>query len=258
MDNRYYDKVVEEMQPFFDEQGFKECEDQSFKCATKAVKIEYSEERQMYLLKIADIEEEKQTDFTEVSSWLFDDSQTAKDAESVGVDFTATLRENMGIKIKRSTNISDIDLPTASKSGSVTVTGFTKKVLDVFPQYKDEYKEHIAKYGNFLYIDFFSATLVPQIREMLKAGGKKNIKKIYELLENGYVQGDKDTVNIIVACVSAAVSGDETLIAAANSMLESDKHFQSAVTAFIPVVSSNKKLSAALIKSNKTVINGGN
>ena len=38
MDNRYYDRVIEEMQPFFDEQGFKSEEDGSFKNDKKAVK----------------------------------------------------------------------------------------------------------------------------------------------------------------------------------------------------------------------------
>ena len=50
MDNRYYSSVIEEMQPFFDEHGFSAREDGSFLSENRSVKIEYSEEKQMYLL----------------------------------------------------------------------------------------------------------------------------------------------------------------------------------------------------------------
>ncbi len=247
MDNRYYSSVIEEMQPFFDEHGFSAREDGSFLSENRSVKIEYSEEKQMYLLSCAEVTDGVVGEYSELSSWLFDDSQNAKDAASVGVDFTATLRENMGIKIKRKP-MSEVDLPSAQKSGALTVAGFTKKVLDVFPQYKDAYKEHVATYGNFLYMEFYSETLIPQIQQILGEGAKKTVKKLFELLEMGYIQGDRDTVNIIVASVAAAVYNSTELQDAANQMLDSNPHFKSAVIAFIPVLKSKKKLAAALIK----------
>lgn len=247
LDNRYYNSVIEEMQPFFDEHDFKACEDGSFANDTRAAKIDYNEERQMYILSVADVSDGSVGEYSELSSWLFDDSQNAKDAVAVGVDFTATLRENMGIKIKRKP-VTDVDLPTAQKSGALTVAGFTKKVLDVFPQYKDDYKEHVAKYGNFLYMDFYSETLVPQIKNILSENAKKTVKKLYELLELGYVQGDRDTVNIVVASLAAAVQNDTALQNAAFEMLSSNLHFKQSVEAFIPVLKSKKKLAAALVK----------
>ena len=54
----------------------------------------------MYVLSAADIGEEGDGELKEIDAWLFDDSQNAKDAASVGVDFTATLRKNMGIRLK--------------------------------------------------------------------------------------------------------------------------------------------------------------
>lgn len=247
LDNRYYDSVIAEMQPFFEEHKFTAREDGSFLNDSRSVKIDYSEEKQMYLLSVAEVTDGTVGEYTQLSSWLFDDTQNAKDAGAVGVDFTATLRENMGIKIKRAP-ITEVDLPTAQKSGAMTVAGFTKKVLDVFPQYKDAYKQHIADYGNFLYMEFYSNTLVPQIKAVLKEGAKKTVKKLFELLENGYLQGDKETVNIIVASVAAAVYDDEALTSAAMEMLEGDAHFKSSVASFIPMIKSKKKLAAALVK----------
>ena len=35
---------------------------------------------------------------------------------------------------------------------------------------KDDYKEHIATYGNFLYINFFGEKLVPQLKNLFSTG----------------------------------------------------------------------------------------
>ena len=80
----------------------------------------------MNLLLVADIEDDKIGEYTEINAWLFDDTQNAKDAVSVGIDFTASLRKLLGIKTKRASN-TEIELPSFSKGGSITITGFTKK-----------------------------------------------------------------------------------------------------------------------------------
>ncbi len=248
MDNRFLENVLNEMQPFFDEQGFKADEDGVYKNEKTAARVCYSEERQMFVLYTADITEDGIGEFGEANAWLFDDSQNAKDAEAVGIDFTETLRSNLGIKRTRSASVAPVELPASSKDGIMSVAGFTKKVLDIYPQFKDEYKAHVSKYGNFLYLDFFSYTLIPQIKQTLKEGGKKPLKKLYELLENAYLTGDRDTVNTVVAVLAAAAYGDEELKTATVALLEEDKHLQRGVIEFIPVIAKNKKLKASLIK----------
>ncbi len=240
------DIVIKEMSPFFEENGFKLQEDGSYLSDKKAALVEYSEERQMYILKTAEVEDGKVGEMLEASAWLFDDSQNAKDAEAVGIDFVSTLRDSLGIKRTRSTT-AQVELPTAS-NGNYNISAFTKKVLDIYPQFKDTYKAHIAKYGNFLYLNFFGETLVPQIKTVLSENNKKSVKKLYEMLENGYVQGDKDTVNAIVACVAAACLDNDTVAANASVMLQADTHFKNAVGEFAIALNKNAKLKAALIK----------
>ena len=139
-------------------------------------------------------------------------------------------------------------MPSVSKDGTYNITAFTKKVLDVFPALKDDYKEHVAVYGNFLYLNFFGEKLVPQIKTILLENNKKSVKKVFDVLQNGYLQGDRDTVNTIVAVLAAACVNDETAKANAIAALGENKHFIDSLTEFIPVISSNKKLSAALLK----------
>ncbi len=248
MDNRYFDKVIEEMQPFLDEQSFKLSEDGSYKNDTRAVKVEYNESRQMYTLNVAEIADGEIGEFKEISAWLFDDSQTAKDAASVGMDFTASLRKNMGIKLKRTASGEEVELPTVSKIGSITVTGFAKKMLDFFPPLKDEYKDHIAQYGNFLYLNFFGEHLVPHIKNVLSSGNKKQIKKLYDILGDMYVKGDKDTVNTVVAVLCAAAYNDESTEKAVKDMLAGNNHFLLAFESFLKTMPKSKRLMAALVK----------
>lgn len=248
MDNRYLENVIAEMQPFFDENGFK-ATNGIFKNDKKAVAIEYSAERQMYVLKTATIDDDGSFELDEVSAWLFDDSQNAKDAEAVGIDFTNTLKTELGIKHTRSGSLaSAIDLPTATKDGVYNVTAFTKKMLDVFPSLKDDYKVHVAVYGNFLYLNFFGEKLVPQIVSVLLENNKKTVKKLFDVFENVYLHGDRDTVNAVVAVIAAACTKNQTVKENAIAALGDNKHFIDAVNQLIPLVSSNKKLSAALLK----------
>ncbi len=242
MDNRYIGKVIEEMSSFFEENGFKEignCEYQNEKCK---VKVEYDDARQMYALKKAD----EGGEYSELSAWLFDDSQTERDAASVGIDFTETLSESLGVK-KNSRVAAAVDMPTANKDGADIGT-FAKKVLDVYPQFKEPYRAHIAKYGNFLYLNFFGETLVPQLKETLISGDKKAIKKIFTVFESTYITGDKDTVNAMLACIAAAVCDDDKVKANLAETLKENDHMLKSVTALGEKIKTNKKLSAALIK----------
>ncbi len=248
MDNRYIDTVISEMQMFLDENGFEKTEDYTFKNKKKAVKVDYSEERQMYLLFSADIDEDgKVGEFSEIEAWLFDDSQFQRDAEAVGIDFVDTLRKNLGIKNNKRVNL-NIDLPSSQKGDKYTVLSFTKKALDTFPSLKDEYKVYIEKYGNFLYLNFFGEYLVPKIKAELLNGDKKSAKKIFDLVDPAYKLGDKDTVNAVVACLAAASYENEKASESVAKILQDNSHFLSGVEAFKKVLKSKKQIREILIK----------
>lgn len=247
MDNRYYDNVISEMKPFLDEQGFTSTED-GFQNETKKISVRYEDEKQVYSLLVATCDEDGNFgEMQVVNSWLFDDTQTAKDAESVGMDFINSLKKEMGIKNARVLN-TNVELPTATKSGSITVTGFTKKMLDLFPVLKDEYKEHVALYGNFLYINFFGEKLVPLLKEMFESGNKKRIKKLYSILNDAYCKGDKDTVNIIVAVLAASAYQSEKIDGEIKEMLAEDSHFSQSYQNFAQILPRSKKLFNVLVE----------
>ena len=243
LDNKYYGSVISAMDEFLKENGFKADKDGTFKSDTKAVKVEYSEERKMFSLYLADISEGIVGEYKEKSAMLFDDTQT--DTEYVSIDFVDTLRKNLGIKAARVGGV--VDLPNASTGDTMDVSGFAKKVLDIYPPFKELYKAHIAHYGNFLYMEFFGQNFVPQICETVNSGNKKAIKKLLELCENAYITGDRDTVNIMVGCLAAAASKSEQNKAQITQMLAENNHLKLAVLNLAPHMK-GKKLSQLLVK----------
>ncbi|MGI6280048.1 MAG: DUF7674 family protein [Acutalibacteraceae bacterium] len=248
MDNRYYDNVIAEMKPFLDENNFKPC-DQGFENGVKKIAVKYDTDNQTYSLFVASKDEDgNYGEMRAVNTWLFDDTQNAKDAAAVGLDFTATLAKELGLKPVAGTVNPTVELPTISKDGAMTVSGFTKKMLDVFPDMKEAYKEHIAVYGNFLYVNFFGEYLVPLVKSLLAGGNKKQIKKLYDVFEDAYIKGDKDTVNIMIAVICAAAYNDEAAKKAAEDMMSADSHFLASYRNFASILPKNKKLMAALIK----------
>ena len=74
MDNRYLENVINEMQPFLDENGFK-LVDGVYKNDKKAAAVEYSDERQMYILKTADIAEDYDEAIEKINASSFTEEQ---------------------------------------------------------------------------------------------------------------------------------------------------------------------------------------
>ena len=246
MDNRYFENVIKELEPLFVENGITE-KDGVFVSENKAISVNYNEQRQMYTLSVADITDGNIGEYKEINSWLFDDSQNAKDAASVGIDFANSLRKEFGIKHTRLAN-ANVELPTAVKGDVMNISGFAKKMLDIFPALKDEYKNHIAVYGNFLYLNFFGEFLVPRLVRLFEEGTKKQIKKFYDVAEDAYVKGDKDTVNTLICVLAAAAYKNEKVTNEIKEMLSQNSHFLNSFENFVPAFSKNKKLVSALIK----------
>lgn len=245
MDNRYYDKVLSEMQSFFEENGFK-AENDNFLSNEKAVSIKYDEEHQVYNLYIADITDGNVGEFALISSYLFDDSQTEKDALSVGIDFVDTLRSKLGIKAVRKNAAGDIDLPSAKKGDAVTVNTLTTKILAIYPVLKDVYKQEINDKGKYLYLNFLTTYAVPEIRKTLDTANKKTIKKLIDTLTELFIHGDNDTSTVIVAILASAIGKNADRFKAAVEHMESCSNLVASVNNQISLLGKNKKFTEAV------------
>ena len=204
MNSQVLDKILEQLNGIIETAGFKANEDKTeFKNEKLSFKIGHDEEKKLLLLDVAEVNEAGEVgEYSNASSWLFENPEDLRDAESAGMDFFDTLKGKIGFKNTRINKNGEIAMPSKEKSGnSFNVEAFCAKLLAIYPQLKDEYKNHVAEYGSFLYVDFFKNHIVPMIEKLLDENNKKNIKKVFPVLNDVYINGDRTAQNVLVGIV---------------------------------------------------------
>ncbi len=235
----FYEKLIEKLLPFLTQQGFEQAED-VFVNEDKKVRIVYNNEKKLYELYLTQEENEKL-----LSAYLFDESQTEKDIESVAIDFTDTLQKAFGIKKERS-RVENVQLPDELGGNKVGVGGLTQKLLAVFPQHKETYKAHVAKYGKLLMADFCHEYFIPSVKELVRSANKRQIKKFYDAMTDMFIAADAETVPFIVAILSAAVYEDKALLETFKELTAECPSLYTQVLNFSNEMKHSKKLRSAL------------
>lgn len=243
MENRYFDVILEEMSAFLNENGFKE-ENGVYLNEKYALKIEYDETRQVYNLSIAAKGENGIGEYTNISAYLFDESQTKADAISVGIDFVDSAQKAMGIKAGYRGGAA-IDLPTA-QGENVTVSTLTAKLLANYPELKEVYKAEVDEKGKYLYLDFSARYFIPEIRKTLDEKNKKAVKKLIDMLCEMFVAGDRATTDLVIALLAGAIGKDAERFKTATEKMEECPHLITAVNNGVAVLVKNKKFAKAL------------
>lgn len=241
----YYDLLIKHLSEFFKDNEIKADSDGIFKGKGKKIRISYDESTKCYCLYTA--EDTDEGEFKKVSAYLFDESQSEKDIESVAIDFIDTLRSDFGITKKR--NATAVQLPTDAGGENISLSGLTQKLLAIFPEHKESYKNHVAAYNRFLATEFYREYIIPSVKELLQSGGKKQIKKFYDAMTDIFVHGDNEAVPFVVAIVAAALYDNDQLKAAAKDFTKEECDiFYSNIDNFSAKIKSSKKLKATLVK----------
>lgn len=241
---KYYDEILNSLKDLYQSQELKVSPDAPdiYMNQNYAVKIAYNAERKLFELMVAKIEEGQEVKFDTVSSWLFDENHTSRDAKSIAIDFEDTLKSIFGIK-KNKVTTKDVSLPTKSAGDYPNIDAFTGKFLKLFPEYKDTYKEHVSKYGEFLYVDFYKNTAVVKLKELIENKNKSKLTKMIELLNEFYVEGDSKVSNLIVVVIIGGAFGKNMeMFESVKDFFSEHTHLNTASRAMIQHISKNKKL----------------
>ncbi len=236
--------ILDEMQPLITEKGFIE-EKGVFSNNEYAFKVEHDSDAKLLKLFVAVKENDEIKDFQEASAFLFEDEEDVKDARSAGLDFLDTAKIKFGIKASRFQG-ANIALPK-STSSTPDVEALTAKILNVYPEFKDAYKNHVSEYGDFLYIEFYKTFVAPKVREVVDSGNKKQIKKIMDLLSEMFNEGDKMVGDVIVGVIlTGAANFDKDRETAILSSLDEYKFLKPAVSSFFALARKDKKIKQML------------
>lgn len=242
MNSNILERITEQLSGVIEMANFKANEDKTeYKNEKVAFKISHDEEKKLLLLDMAEINENGEVgEYKNASSWLLDNPEDLRDAESAGLDFLDTIKGKLGIRGMRTNRNGEIAMPSKETTGSSpNVEVLCAKILAIYPQFKDDYKDHVARYGTFLYIDFFKSTVVPKLAEVLDEDNKKNVKKVLAVLDELYCEGDRNVQNVVVGVILCGAVGDNA--DRFNTAIEGMEEMKHLKTAFVNIVERYKK-----------------
>ena len=120
--------------------------------------------------------------------------------------------ENSQPKIKAPKTVSK----AAARSGSVYYDANTlasRLTNSIYPQHRAAYNENINKYGEFLPEDFFAQGCADSINDTIKRNDPAEMKKLFNLLNEIYLDATNETQSLIVVTLLGNLGSDQTLLA---------------------------------------------
>ncbi len=214
MNIQFLKEVTDILAPVLNENGFTAVADElgTFKGEYKTYRVSYDEGKKLFNVAVAPAESET---FTTLSSWFFDENDHgAKDTLCIGEDFLTAVAKDAGIKVITAADgtAKEIALPEKAAVGTEPgIEAFTQKFLAMFPQYKDTYKAEVAKYGDFMYVDFFKKYGIEKMRELMadEVANKKQLTKYWNMLGDMHYEGELVVADLICTVILAGSFGNE-------------------------------------------------
>ncbi len=192
-----------------------------YKGENKAVKIEHFNDK-LTLFGANKEGEILDSDYSKLSASLFDEeSCDTKGVRYVINEFGETLVETFGTKTVKPSK-SKLPPPVskaAAKSGAVSYDPNTlgNRFTAVYPELRDEYKANCEKYGQFLPEEFFVKFGTPAVLETIKENNPQKMKRLFNLLNEVYEDGNNETQSIIAVTILGQI-GDEKSQELSNSL----------------------------------------
>ncbi len=89
---------------------------------------------------------------------------------------------------------------SAVKSGSLLYDSATLaiRLAALYPELKEEYKNHIIKYDEFLCEDFFVNCVNPKVFATIKENNPQKMKKLFSIINEIYPDGTNEVQDVIV------------------------------------------------------------
>ncbi len=179
------------------------------------IRILFNEDKIRLLTADKDAESQDDSDFSLIASFLLIlDEYNAKDVKSIINEVKENLSEAYSPKqiakrqqqIKAQATVSR----AAVKNGSMFYDAATLAVrlAAVYPELKDEYKAHLEKFGEFLCEDFFINNVNPKVYATIKDNNPQKMKKLFNIINEIYVDGTNEVQDIIVVTILSSFDYD--------------------------------------------------
>lgn len=228
-----YQVIIDGVFEVIKEKGFKKESYEGgeyFSNGEKAFMIDFDEQKSLISLKSAKLEEGEGVDWSVLSSWLMEQNATDADKSSIKNDFVESIMETLGAKASTSA-VKKVEMPSKKKNAdTIDIESFTARFLNMFPEFKDAYKQNVTAYGEFLYDTYFSEYGVKAMEKVLNDSNKRRTVKYFELLNTAYSHGEKSVATTIAFSIFGSdFVKDAKYEKHINAELEKHPHLYTAV-----------------------------
>lgn len=102
---------------------------------------------------------------------------------------------------------------TAAKNGAnYDAYTLASRITSVYPELRDELKNNVQTYPEFLGEDFFVNHANRYIIESIRFNDQKTIKKLFKILSDIYENGSNDVQNLVVVTILGELNNEQVLI----------------------------------------------
>ena len=153
--------------------------------------------------------------FDTISRSLFDaETYNEKDAKSLGNEIND---EISGIfKARKQVNLDKVKMPkavsrTKAKNGVISYDcdSLANRFGTLYPEFKEDIKKNIVKYGEFLPETFFTEIGTPKVIDVIKNGNSADQKKLFKMLNEVYEDGTNEVQDVIGVTILGAMQNDK-------------------------------------------------
>lgn len=190
----------------------------SYKGENRALRLEHFNGR-LSMTGVLKEGEILDSDYAQISLTLLDpETADDKDVKYTVNEFSETLSERFGSGAEKKIKKQKLP-PTVSKNavqnGSVSydINTLASRFTTLYPDLRAQYKENYEKYGEFLADEFFCEYGNKAVVDTINRNNPQEMKKLFNLLNEIYLDGTNDTQSLIVVTIMGALNNDQELLA---------------------------------------------
>lgn len=168
--------------------------------------VYYNDKKQVLLRSSSMTDDGPDNQWKTMATWMFDpENDGEKQAESIGNDFAETLGAPVRVKAVKSAK-----KKKNSDEGKNDPVFLSKRLMNIFPELRDEIKAEEEGYDPFRGVTFTKEHVVPKVNELLRYGSNKEIDKLAAILNAQYNAGDLDTRSIITIVILNGIDSQQS------------------------------------------------
>ncbi len=189
-----------------------------YKGDNRALKMEYFDKKLSVTgaLKEGEISD---GDYAPISLMMLDpedtdDKQIRYLVNEINDSVSERFGKNANQKLKKAKMPQTVSRSKVENGGcSYDAVTLVSRFTSLFPQTKEAYKENFEKYGELLAEEFFLEHGNAVVLDVIRRNKPDEMKKMFTLFNEMYLDGTGDTQSLIVVTVLGAMNNDETLLA---------------------------------------------